>query len=215
LGPGPWILLCTLAVAALLVAERRRSQRGKWIAKPLASLAFVGTAIASHALATPYGQLVLLALALCLLGDVLLIPTNRVATFRAGVLTFLAGHLAFAAAFLTQEANLLWLAVGAAVLVAVLAAVWRWLRPALPDAMRSAVFAYLVVIGAMSALALGCTGGGGPPTVAMGALAFTASDVSVARDRFVREDFFNRAWGLPLYYCAQLLLALSPAAVGT
>jgi hypothetical protein len=51
--------------------------------------------------------------------------------------------------------------------------------------------------------------------VAMGALAFTASDVSVARDRFVREDFFNRAWGLPLYYCAQLLLALSPAAVGT
>jgi len=63
----------------------------------------------------------------------------------------------------------------------------------------------------MSALACALAGAGGPPTVAMGALAFTASDVSVARDRFVRQEFFNRAWGLPLYYCAQLLLALSPA----
>jgi hypothetical protein len=44
-------------------------------------------------------------------------------------------------------------------------------------------------------------------------VAFAASDVSVARDRFVREDFLNRAWGLPLYYGGQLLIALSPAAV--
>jgi uncharacterized membrane protein YhhN len=215
LGPGPWILLCALAVAGLLMAERRRSQRGKWIAKPLASVAFVATAIASHALESVYGWLVLLALVLCLLGDVLLIPTDRANVFRAGVFAFLAGHVAYAAAFLTQDVSLTWLAIGAAALVLVLAAVWRWLGPALPDAMRGAVLAYLVVIGAMTALAIGCTGGGGPPTVALGALAFTASDVSVARDRFVREDFFNRAWGLPLYYCAQLLLALSPAAVAS
>jgi uncharacterized membrane protein YhhN len=76
------------------------------------------------------------------------------------------------------------------------------------------VLAYFFVIGAMTALACGVTGAGGPATVALGAIAFTASDVSVARDRFVRNDFFNRAWGLPLYYCAQLLIALSPAAVG-
>jgi uncharacterized membrane protein YhhN len=215
LGPGPWILLCALAVAGLLVAERRRSQRGKWIAKPLASVAFVATAIASHALESVYGWLVLLALVLCLLGDVLLIPTDRANVFRAGVFAFLAGHVAYAAAFLTQDVSLTWLAIGAAALVLVLAAVWRWLGPALPDAMRGAVLAYLVVIGAMTALAIGCTGGGGPATVALGAVAFTASDVSVARDRFVREDFFNRAWGLPLYYCAQLLLALSPAAVAS
>jgi uncharacterized membrane protein YhhN len=215
LGPGPWILLCALAVAGLLMAERRRSQRGKWIAKPLASVAFVATAIASHALESVYGWLVLLALVLCLLGDVLLIPTDRANVFRAGVFAFLAGHVAYAAAFLTQDVSLTWLAIGAAALVLVLEAVWRWLGPGLPDPMRGAVLAYLVVIGAMTALAIGCTGGGGPPTVALGALAFTASDVSVARDRFVREDFFNRAWGLPLYYCAQLLLALSPAAVAS
>ena len=200
---------------ALLLAERRRSQRGKWLAKPLASVAFVGTALASGALASPYGRLVLLALVLCLVGDVLLIPTGREAIFRAGVLAFLAGHLAFAIAFLTRDQHVAWLAIGAVSLAVLLVRVWRWLRPSLPATLRGAVLAYLVVIGSMAALALGCTGGGGPPTVAAGALAFTASDVSVARDRFVREDFVNRAWGLPLYYCAQLLLALTPAAVAS
>jgi hypothetical protein len=39
------------------------------------------------------------------------------------------------------------------------------------------------------------------------------SNVAVTPDRFVRKDFLNRAWGLPLYYFAQLLLALSVAQV--
>jgi hypothetical protein len=43
------------------------------------------------------------------------------------------------------------------------------------------------------------------------ALAYTASDVSVARDRFVAHAFANRARGLPLYDAAQLLLAATPA----
>jgi hypothetical protein len=65
----------------------------------------------------------------------------------------------------------------------------------------------------MCALACGVTAAGGPAIVALGALAFAASDVSVARDRFVQHDFFNRAWGLPLYYAAQLMLALSPGLI--
>jgi len=40
-------------------------------------------------------------------------------------------------------------------------------------------------------------------------LAFAASDISVARDRFVAPAFINRAWGLPLYYVAQISFALS------
>jgi uncharacterized membrane protein YhhN len=211
---GPWILLCALAVVALLVAERRHSQRGKWIAKPLASAAFVATAVAAGALDGSYGRLILTGLVLCLVGDVLLIPQGRTSIFRAGVLAFLSGHLAFAAAFVTRPLDVAWLLGAGAALVAVLWSVWRWLRPALPADMRNAVLAYLVVIGTMSSLAVSLTGAGGPATVAAGALAFTASDVSVARDRFVREDFANRAWGLPLYYCAQLLLALSAAAIG-
>ena len=43
--------------------------------------------------------------------------------------------------------------------------------------------------------------------VALGALLFFASDLSVARDVFVHRTFVNRLWGLPLYYAAQLCLA--------
>jgi hypothetical protein len=31
----------------------------------------------------------------------------------------------------------------------------------------------------------------------------------VARDRFVEQAFVNGAWGLPLYFAAQIVLALS------
>jgi uncharacterized membrane protein YhhN len=210
-GPGLYILICAVAVAALLVAERRDSQRGKWSAKPIASAAFIATALAAGALDTPYGRLVLLGLVLCMLGDVLLIPAGRVQVFRAGVFAFLAGHVAYGAAFLTQPLSVPWLAVAGGLVFVALWATWRWLGPSVQPEMRVPVLAYLVVIGVMSTLACALAGAGGPPTVAMGALAFTASDVSVARDRFVRQEFFNRAWGLPLYYCAQLLLALSPA----
>ena len=77
--------------------------------------------------------------------------------------------------------------------------------------MAGPVRTYMLVIGIMSALACGVTAAGGPWAVAVGALAFTASDISVARDRFVRHQFINRAWGLPLYYAAQLLLAKTSA----
>jgi uncharacterized membrane protein YhhN len=75
------------------------------------------------------------------------------------------------------------------------------------------VRAYLVVIGVMTTLAFGVTAAGGPLAVAIGALAFTASDVSVARDRFVKHEFVNRAWGLPLYYAAQMLIAVTPGMI--
>ena len=195
------------------MAERRGSQRGKWLAKPVASAAFVAAALASGALESAYGRLVLLGLGLCLVGDVLLIPLRRPAVFRAGVFAFLAGHVAYTVAFLTQPLDRGWLVAGVTGLGLALFVVWGWLQPRLEPSMRGAVAAYLLVIGGMASFALAFTGAGGPATVAIGALAFTASDVAVARDRFVQEGFLNRAWGLPLYYAAQLLIASSPAGV--
>ena len=209
---GPY-LLCAVAVAGLLWAERRGSRAGLWLAKPVASLAFIWAGLAAGALENTYGQLVLLGLVLCLLGDLLLIPLERPAVFRAGVFAFLAGHVAYSAAFLTRPISLSGLAVGAVLLALVLGGVLRWLAPSLPKDMVGPVRAYMVVIGLMSALACGVSVAGGPWAVAAGALAFTASDVSVARDRFVRHAFVNRAWGLPLYYAAQLLIASTPALV--
>jgi uncharacterized membrane protein YhhN len=200
-----------VAVAGLLVAEYRRSRAGLWLAKPIASLAFIWAGLAAGALDSGYGQLVLLGLALCLVGDVLLIPLERPAVFRAGVFAFLAGHVAYSAAFLTRPLDPLGLVAGTVLLAVVVGAVLRWVGPTLPAGMVWPVRVYMVVIGVMSALACGVTAAGGPWAVAVGALAFTASDVSVARDRFVRHEFVNRAWGLPLYYAAQLAIASTPA----
>ncbi|MEN8163997.1 MAG: lysoplasmalogenase family protein [Acidobacteriota bacterium] len=43
----------------------------------------------------------------------------------------------------------------------------------------------------------------------MGATLFFLSDLAVARHRFVKEAFLNRAIGLPAYYAGQMLLALT------
>jgi len=211
LGP---VVLCLVAVAGLLVAERRGSQQGIWLTKPVASAAFIWLGLASGALDSIYGMLVLAGLALCMLGDVLLIPRNRSGIFRAGVFAFLLGHVAYSAAFLTLPLSFIGLAGGGTLLAVVIWIVMRWLGSALPPDMVAAVRTYMVVIGVMSTLACGVTAAGGPWQVAVGALAFTASDVSVARDRFVKNEFVNRAWGLPLYFGAQLLLAATPALMG-
>ena len=207
---GPY-LLCAGAVAGLLWAEYRGSRTGLRLTKPVASLAFIWAGVAAGALDSTYGQLVLLGLVLCLLGDLFLIPLDRPAAFRAGVFAFLAGHVAYSAAFLTRPLDLLGLAAGVVLLAMVVGGTLRWLGAALPAEMVWPVRVYMIVIGVMSMLACGVTAAGGPWAVALGALAFTASDISVARDRFVRHEFLNRAWGLPLYYGAQLLIASTPA----
>ena len=212
--PSLPIVVCAVAVLGLLVAESRGSQRGVWLAKPLASAAFLWVALASGALDSIYGRWILLGLVLCMAGDVLLIPRERPSVFRAGVLAFLLGHVAYGVGFLTQPLGPWGLVFAGVVLLVSLWVTWRWLATSLPADMVGPVRAYLLVIGVMATLACGVSAGGGPLAVALGALAFTASDVSVARDRFVRHEFVNRAWGLPLYYAAQVLLALTPAWIG-
>jgi uncharacterized membrane protein YhhN len=209
---GP-IILCALAVAGLLLAEHRGSARGIWFTKPLASASFILAALAADALATPYGKLVLAGLALCMAGDLLLMPTDRPRVFRLGVFAFLLGHVAYAAAFVTRPLSPVGIVAAALLLAMVLALVLRWLGRTLPKDMVLPVRAYMLVIGVMATLACGVTVAGGPWQVAAGALAFTASDIAVARDRFVSRGFVNRAWGLPLYYGAQLLIAATPALV--
>ena len=112
---GP-IALCVVAVAGLLLAERRGSRNGLWLTKPVASAAFVWLGLESGALDSTYGQFVLAGLVLCMLGDVLLIPLGRPGIFRAGLFAFLLGHVAYSAAFVTRPLA----AVG------LVAAGWRW-----------------------------------------------------------------------------------------
>jgi uncharacterized membrane protein YhhN len=99
------------------------------------------------------------------------------------------------------------------VMAGVLFFVGRWVLPHAPD-MRIPIGVYMLVIASMCVAAIGAYGAGAPWMVPLGAVMFTASDIAVVRDRFFSRGFVNRAWGLPLYYAAQLLIAWSITAVG-
>jgi uncharacterized membrane protein YhhN len=202
----PGIALTAVALAVLLGAEALGHRRVEWVAKPLASTGFILAAISNHATESAYGRTLLAGLALAMLGDVLLIPKSQ-PTFLAGLGAFLLGHVAYALAFVVRGTSFSVTLASAALLAIPARVVGRWLWPHVPGPMRAPVLAYIVVISAMVALALGTVARGGGVVVLVGAVMFYASDLSVARDRFVAPGFANRVWGLPLYYAAQLVLA--------
>jgi uncharacterized membrane protein YhhN len=206
-------VVCLLALVALLVATARGRKAAVWVSKPLASAAFVAVAIAAGAPAGgPYAAWMLAGLLLAAGGDVALMLESKRA-FLVGLVLFLLGHLAYAGACASVLPPGRW--GGALALVPVIGGVGAlaWLWPRL-GSMRGPVVAYVVVIGAMLAGAFAVRAAGAlPPAradrLALGALLFWLSDLSVARDRFVARSFVNRAWGLPAYYVGQLLLAWS------
>ncbi|HEX6900788.1 MAG TPA: lysoplasmalogenase [Thermoanaerobaculia bacterium] len=204
----PWILLTAVALIGLLVAERFRYPWGVYLCKPVASAGFVGAAVAAGALDSSYGRTILAALVLSWLGDAFLMSA-RSALFLAGLGSFLLAHVAFGAAFAIRGQAAVWTAGALALLAVPALIVARWLRPHLPADMRVPVHVYIVVITCMLALAAGAVAAGAPWIVLLGALTFYLSDLSVANDRFVRESFLNKLWGLPLYYFAQICLAAS------
>jgi uncharacterized membrane protein YhhN len=203
----PGLVIATgVAVIALLASEYRGSRSGVWVAKPLASTGFIAVAVASGALETPYGQAVLVALVFCWVGDVFLIPKGASALFLVGLVSFLLGHLVFAVAFILRGADPLWMAAAALLVLPPALVVLRWLDPHLPQKMRIPVVAYVAVISLMVVTAAGAAAAG-RGAIGLGAICFYLSDLHVARHRFVSRSFWNKSWGLPLYYAAQLILA--------
>jgi len=206
-------LVVALLVGVLLVAELRDLAGLRWVAKPLASLAFVGLAWHGGVLSQGWGVPMFGGFVLCMVGDVLLIPADK-RVFLAGIAAFLLGHVGFAVAFALRGIDPVPAAAAAGALVPAAAVVMRWLRPHLVGPMRVAVPSYVVVICAMVALAWGTrgVGGGGVPILlVVGAMLFWVSDLCVARQRFVTTDWRNRLVGLPLYYGAMVVLAWGAA----
>ncbi len=203
-----WILLTLVALAGLLLAERAGA--APWVRrlKPVASIGFLGYALHNGALQTPYGLAIFAGLVASWFGDVFLL-SKRSAWFLSGLVAFLGGHVAYIIAFATTTPS--WGAVGWAMLglTAVAWVVRRWLRPNLPEGMKTPVDVYILVITTMLAVAFGAWRSGAPTAALLGAITFYLSDLSVARQRFVGPDFGNRLWGLPMYYVGQLLLAAS------
>jgi len=192
------------AVASLLRAIHIEDRGLEALSKAVASLGFVALGAVHLSRGNPTAGWLVGGLALCALGDVLLL---RDRTFDAGLAVFLVGHIAYIVAFHMARPIADWdLRLAAVpVVIGALAAVWLW--PHL-GSRRPAVTAYIVVISTMvwgAASVAGVLGW----TLAAGAVLFFLSDLTVARQRFVTADFTNRAIGLPMYYAGQVLIALS------
>jgi len=204
---------CAAAVVILLYAEFREHKRLKWVAKPAASASFIVLAFMSGALDSSYGQLILAGLAFCVVGDVFLISTAPGA-FLIGMGAFAIGHLAYIGAFSTLGTPSSWATLIPLILMGIMVFLsLKWLWPHL-KAFRYPVVIYSLIIGAMVVASIGTVDlDGAAPyfPAALGAVGFAISDLAVARDQFVRREFFNRLWGLPLYYGSQMLLAASIA----
>ncbi len=205
------VILCMVMVVVLLAAEYHSIRSLVWAAKPVAAAAYVGVAISLGALETGYGRFVLAALVLSWFGDVLLIPRKAPRLFRAGLLSFLMAHIALTAAFLVRGVDWEAFVIAALAVAAAAALVGRWLRAYLPKEMVTPVYAYIVAISLMLIFAAGTVSFAGKAGILIGALMFYFSDLAVARERFVASSFLNRAWGLPLYFGGQLVLATTVA----
>ena len=199
-------LFCLAVAAAHVAAINSERPKISGLAKAAASTSFVAVAVINNAADTSYGRFILAALALSLIGDLLLL-SFRSRFLLGGIASFLLAHVAFAAAFTRVAVDTNWFAV--AMVCAAIAGILliRWLWPRLGGFYRVAVPVYAAAIVLMTSLAIGASAESMPSTVGVGAVLFAVSDVSVARDRFIERNIANKMWGLPLYYIAQLLFA--------
>ncbi len=203
---GPVVATCVTgaALAAYLWGERTENRALKAVAKPIASTGFIAVALLCGATGSTYGQVVLVALALSWVGDVALLGHARPA-FLGGLVAFLLGHVGFCVAFVVRGIDATWALAAVVPMFAIAFGVHRWLSPKVPEKLRTAVTAYIVVISVMVTLATGTA----DPVLIGAATAFWLSDITVAIDRFAGGGFGNRLVGLPLYYGAQVVFAFS------
>ena len=150
-------------------------------------------------------RLVLLALVASLIGDTLLLKPSL---FLPGLVAFLAAHGFYIAAFsrgvgfLPSRAALAAIAAFAAV---VLAYVWPGVAPEL----KAPVAVYVAVIALMAGQAAGraiVLQAGAAAAVAVGALIFMLSDMTIALAKFGNVGWPADQWTLPTYYLAQGLI---------
>jgi uncharacterized membrane protein YhhN len=206
-----FLAVVVVGAGAFLFAERRRRPTLAFFGKLLASLGFLALGWSRLRAGSVADALVVLGLALCVGGDLLLLSRRL---FTAGLAAFLFGHLAYLAAFHALLPARDWPLALAAPVVSASALAAGWLWPHL-GRMRPAVLAYVATITTMVWGALsGAVAGVLPAPAAAGAVLFYFSDLAVARRRFIAPSFSVRAVGLAAYYLGQVLLAWAVGATG-
>lgn len=202
---NPWISAFLVIAAAdwYAVATGRRS--AERVLKPLALVLLIAVAVWFGAIEDAVGVAVLVALGCGLLGDVLLLRDDQ-ASFAGGLAAFLVGHLAYALAIVVAG---LTPSYGVPSLIALaLVVIGRRIvagaRCAGGSALAIAVTAYIVVIGAMTALAAMSPWN----MVFSGAVLFLVSDAILGWNKFVTPLRWGRTATMVTYHLGQLVLVI-------
>jgi uncharacterized membrane protein YhhN len=208
-------ILIVVAAGLLSGLVWAESTGNNWLAlgfKTPLSMLFVITALLQPKAWPKYFKFVFIGLILGLVGDVCL-GLPGLTAFRVGLVAFLAGHILYILAFaiFTRPAD--WINPVNILIIAISGCVYLWFLPHLGKMLVPVTFYILVisvmVVGAWAVFRNSGVRRLGAWFILVGAVFFYVSDIFVAHQRFVTEQFYNRLFGLPLYYTAQFLLAFS------
>ncbi len=216
-----WFLVAVAGLAAVVdwTAVARSDRRLEYVAKPtvLAALTLAAAVIPAQRIdLVDRRWWFVAALALCLVGDVLLMLPKDL--FVPGLASFLAGHVCFIVGLLQPPVppgvppfsfSTTGLVAAAVVVVAVetvpgtmlLRSLWQGGQRVLigPVVLYMAAIITMVVLATNVGIAL----------AALGAASFLASDTLLALDRFVHPIRRGNLWVHSTYHVAQVLLVLS------
>jgi len=206
------VIFAFILLLGLLYYEKKEDRKPLLIGKSVLSLLFVITALLQLHPVPDYYHYLFAGLIFCLIGDVCLALPQKKA-FMVGLVAFLVGHVLYTVCFsaLTQIYD--WISAWLFIIFCMSALTFLWLRPHLKS-MLVPVLLYILVITVMVSGAWGVFWKSsfqisGRIFILLGSLCFYVSDVFVARNKFIKEEYRNRLLGLPLYYTGQFLLAFS------
>jgi uncharacterized membrane protein YhhN len=223
IGPVLAAVGCAVATLVLVGVERAiaRGEAGepaRRIPKLAAAACFLAAGFLAGGASWPYGRWILAGLVLGALGDAALLGRKRRA-FVIGLALFALDHACVVRAAALVVPPSTWLSPWAIAPGLAAVAVLRWLWPNLGSLrVPVAIYTLLIALTLTAAAAPFLTGAPAwfgerrAALLAAGALCFFVSDLAVARQRFAHQSFWNKAWGLPLYFAGQLLIGWSAGA---
>jgi uncharacterized membrane protein YhhN len=206
------ILLSIIFLLGLLYYEKKKDRLPLLITKSILSLLFIMSAFLQPHSVPAYYHYLFVGLIFCLIGDVCLASPQEKA-FKAGLIAFLIGHVFYVLSFSSLIPISYWISSGLFITFGISALIFFWLRPHLKS-MLIPVLLYILVItimasGAWAVFWKSSYQFSGRALILVGSFCFYFSDVFVARNKFIKEEYQNRLLGLPLYYVGQFLLAFS------
>ena len=207
---GPAFVLLALALAAAAfdwVAVHEEQKALEYVCKPLVLVLLIACALALDPADEAVRSWFVAALVLCLIGDVLLMLPQDVFVF--GLASFLLGHLAYIVGMHVDGVDGPRFLVGIVIVMVLLAVIGtrilRGVRGGPEPELAGPVVAYMFVISAMVASAIGV----GRPAGVVGASLFFASDALIAWNRFIAETRSGPVAIMVTYHLAQVGLVLS------